>query len=54
MKHGHSEHRKFMSKKIKKLRAEGYAQAQAVAIAHDMARKKYGGSMMKKMKEKGR
>lgn len=55
MKHGMPEHQKMMdkkkmmkggkkkvSKKVSKLVREGYAQDQAVAIAHDMARRKKG------------
>ena len=39
-KHMKAKGKKMISRKVAKLRREGYAQDQAVAIAHDMARKR--------------
>ena len=39
-KHKAMKGKKMISRKVAKLRREGYAQDQAVAIAHDMARKR--------------
>lgn len=42
-KHTKAEHKKWISKKVAKLRREGYAPDQAVAIAHDKMRRKIKG-----------